>query len=324
MFMKPLRLFLARTPVQHHFMLGMTLALVAYSLLGLQDATVKWLVVRLPVWQVLLVRSCVLVVGCLVVGGRPLVHHAAKTPSRALLLRRGAITLAAWVCYFTAARSLMLGELVTLYFTAPVIITLLSAPLLGEQVGWARWAAVGLGFAGTLIAAGPTGLSMSPATLLVLVGAFLWAYGVILTRQIARRESSLLQMFCNNCFFLVLTGVGCAFTWQTPTLSDLWLLLLVSVLGGIGQFCLFESARHAPASVTAPLEYTTLVWAFILGFLVWGDVPRAAVFLAAALIVAAGFLLLLWEYGAADLPARGPTPGQQSSQSIPAPATALR
>jgi drug/metabolite transporter (DMT)-like permease len=272
--------------------LGMGLALLAYSFLALQDATVKWLVDTVPVWQVLFIRSVILVVGCLAAGGRPLVRHAATTPTRALLTRRGAITLAAWVCYFSAARFLPLGQLVTLYFTAPVVVTLLAAPLLGERVGWVRWTAVALGFGGTLLATDPVGLSLSPATLLVLLGALLWGYGVILTRQIARRETSLVQMFFNNCFFLVLTGTACAFTWHPPGAGEMWLLLLVGVLGGIGQFSLFESARHAPASLTAPLEYTALVWAFLLGFLVWGDIPRPGVFLGAALILTAGLLIL--------------------------------
>ena len=275
--------------------LGMGLALLAYSLLALQDATVKWLVATVPVWQVLFVRSLILVLGCLSAGGRPLLRHAATTTTRALLLRRGAVTLAAWVCYFTAARFLPLGQLVTLYFTAPVVVTLLAAPLLGEQVGRMRWLAVGVGFSGTVLAADPAGLSLSPATVLVLIAACLWGYGVILTRQIARRERSLVQMLFNNCFFLVLTAAGCALTWHTPSAQDIWLLLLVGVLGGIGQFSLFESAQHAPASLTAPLEYTALIWAFLLGFLVWGDAPRPAVFAGAALILSAGLLLLLTE-----------------------------
>jgi len=276
-------------------MLGITLALSAYSLLALQDATVKWLVNTVPVWQVLFVRSSILVIGCLAAGGRPLVRHATTTPTRSLLLTRGIVTLIAWLCYFNAARFLPLGELVTLYFTAPVIVTMLAPPLLGEQVGWLRWAAVGLGFTGALLAGSPAGLTLSPATLLVLTGALLWAYGVILTRKIARRESSLVQMFCNNCFFLTLTGIGCALTWLQPNVSELLLLLLVGILGGIGQLSLFESARHAPVSLTAPLEYTALVWAFLLGFLVWGDIPRPGVFAGAALIVTAGALLLLKE-----------------------------
>jgi drug/metabolite transporter (DMT)-like permease len=282
-------------PVLERQALGMTLALVAYTLLALQDATVKWLVATVPVWQVLFTRSAFLVIGCLGAGGRPLLRHAATTPTRALLVRRGAVTLAAWVCYFSAARFLPLGQLVTLYFTAPVIVTLLAAPLLGEQVGWVRWAAVGLGFFGTVLAANPAGLSLSPATLLVLAAAVLWGYGVILTRQIARLERSLVQMFFNNCFFLVLTGIACAVSWHQPSVDEMWLLLLVGVLGGLGQFSLFESAQHAPASLTAPLEYTALVWAFVLGFLVWDDAPRPGVFIGAGLILSAGLLLLMMD-----------------------------
>jgi drug/metabolite transporter (DMT)-like permease len=282
-------------PALDRQVLGMGLALLAYSLLAMQDATVKWLVATVPVWQVLFVRSAILVSGCLGAGGRPLVRHAATTATRSLLLRRGAVTLTAWVCYFSAARFLPLGQLVTLYFTAPVVVTLLAAPLLGERVGPIRWLAVGIGFGGTVLAANPGGLTLSPATVLVLVAACLWGYGVILTRRIARLEPSLVQMFFNNCFFLVLTAVGCALTWTTPSVPDIWLLLLVGVLGGLGQFSLFESAQHAPVSLTAPLEYTALVWAFLLGFLVWGDVPRPGVFAGAALILSAGLLLLLTE-----------------------------
>ena len=99
-----------------------------------------------------------------------------------------------------------IGSIGDAVFTAPVIIMLLAAPLLGEQVGWIRWVAVGLAFTGTVLAANPVGLSLSSATLLVLVGALFWAYGVILTRQIARQEPSLVQMFFNNCFSWWLPG----------------------------------------------------------------------------------------------------------------------
>lgn len=274
---------------------GMGLALAAYSLLSLQDATVKWLVVTVPVWQVLFIRSTILVIGCLVGGGRPLIQRAVSTPTRPLLIRRGAVTLAAWFCYFTAARSLPLGQLITLYFTAPVIVTLLAAPLLGEHVGRLRWATVGIGFAGTVLAANPVGLSLSPAAILVLIAATLWGYGVILTRQIARFEPSLVQMFFNNCFFLVVTGVASMLTWHPPTVTEIWLLLVAAFLGGIGQFSLFESARLAPASLTAPLEYMGLAWAFLLGLLVWHDALQPRVAVGACLILIGGLTLLVSE-----------------------------
>lgn len=273
----------------------MGLALIAYSLLAAQDATVKWLVLTVPVWEVLFIRSAILVAGCLVGGGRPLIRRAFITPTMPLLARRGTVTLAAWFCYFTAARDLPLGQLTTLYFTAPVIVTLLAVPLLGEKVTRARWAAVAAGFTGTLLAANPAGLSLSLPTVLVLIAAALWGYGVILTRQIARYESSLVQMFFNNCFFLVVTGIGSAITWHPPTVAEILLLLQVAFLGGLGQFSLFEAARHTPVSLTAPLGYTALVWAFALGFVVWGDVPRPEVFLGASLILGAGVTLLITE-----------------------------
>jgi drug/metabolite transporter (DMT)-like permease len=275
--------------------LGMGLALAAYSLLAVQDATVKWLVDTVPVWQVLFVRSVILIAGCLAFGGRPLLRNLSATRTLPLLGLRGAVTLTAWFCYFTAARTLPLGQLTTLWFTAPVVVTLLSVPFLGETVSRARWIAVGLGFAGTVLAANPTDIALSGPAVLVLVAAILWGFGVILTRRIARQERSLVQMLANNCFFLVVTGAGTALHWHLPTGEEMLLLLQVAALGGIGQFCLFESARHAPASLAAPLEYTALIWAFLLGFLVWGDIPRPAVFAGAALIVAAGLLLVLAE-----------------------------
>jgi drug/metabolite transporter (DMT)-like permease len=275
--------------------LGMMLALLAYALLAMQDATVKWLVATVPVWQVLFIRSGIVMAGCLAAGGRRLVRQAAQSPIIGLLVCRGVITLAAWFCYFTAARFLPLAQLITLYFTAPVIVALLAAPLLKETVGRARWAAVGVGFAGTVAAADPAGLALSPAAMLVLLAAVLWAIGVILTRLIARHEPSLVQMLYNNGFFLIATGLASALAWQRPSETELWLLLQVGLLGGLGQFCLFEAARRAPASVTAPLEYTALVWAFVFGFAVWGDIPRPSLFIGAVLVLGAGLMLIVAE-----------------------------
>jgi drug/metabolite transporter (DMT)-like permease len=247
------------------------------------------------VWQVLFLRSGFVVAGCLAVGGHELLRRAVRSPIVGLLLCRGAVTLAAWSCYFTAARWLPLPQLVTLYFTAPVIVALLATPLLGETVGRSRWAAVGIGFAGTLTAANPTGLMLSPATILVLLAAVLWAVGVILTRVIARHEPTLVQMLYNNTFFLIATGVVSWLAWHWPVGEEPWLLLLVGVLAGLGQFCLFEAARRAPASLTAPLEYTALIWAFLLGFAIWGDIPGSGVCIGAVLIFGAGLMLIIAE-----------------------------
>lgn len=273
-------------------MLGIGLSVLAYALFSVHDASIKWLVAGLPAWQILFCRSAAIVAGCLMVGRGRLLARALETPLKGTFALRGAIALVAWLCYFTAARATPLAQLVTLYFSAPILVTVMSAPLLGERVARSRWIAVGIGFAGVLVAVDPVGMRVSRNTVLVLIAASLWAYSIILMRKIARRESSLLQMLYANGFFLVGTGIACLFGWRTPDALQIALLALVGVIGGVGQFLLYEGARHAPASLVATFEYSSLLWAFVLGYAIWGDIPRPAVFAGAFLILAAGLLLV--------------------------------
>ncbi|MGH7213111.1 MAG: DMT family transporter, partial [Acetobacteraceae bacterium] len=275
--------------------LGIALGVLAYALFGVHDATIKWLVADLPVVQVVFIRSAAVFAACLAFGRRRLLERALATSLKGPLLFRGFITFCAWICYFTAARSLTLAQLLCLYFAAPLMVTVLAAPLLGERVGAGRWAAVLIGFVGVLVATDPWGVPFSLATALVLIAAALWGYGVILMRQIARRESSLLQIAYINAVFLVGSGISCAFIWQRPDASQLALLLGVALFGGIGQFALFESARRAPAAVLATVEYSSLLWAFVLGYLIWGDIPPPAVFAGGAVILLAGIVLVTVE-----------------------------
>ena len=271
----------------------MALASGAYAVLACQDATIKWLVVDLPVWQVLCCRSLVVMVSCLAWNRGTLAQRALTSPVRVALLCRGLVALAAWLCYFSASRVLPFGQLVTLWFAAPLFVVALSVRFLGERVGPTRWAAVALGFGGTLAAADPHGLSLNVGAGLALLGAVLWACSVIMTRFIARVETSPVQMVTSNLVFLIATGVMTMSEWKKPTLCELSLCVLVGGLGGLGQLWLFEAMRRAPASLLAPIEYSALPWAFAIGYVVWSDVPTFRVFLAAALIGAAG-LSLLW------------------------------
>jgi drug/metabolite transporter (DMT)-like permease len=275
--------------------LGIGLGVLAYSLFSIHDAMNKWLVATLPVWQVLFFRSITVMLGCLVWGRGRLLARMVETPLKAALAGRAAITLLAWLLYFTAARSMPLAQLLTLYFSAPLIITVLAIPLLGERVTAARWISVVVGFVGVLVASDPFGVRVSLATVLVLIAAALWAYAIILMRQIARRESSMVQMFSQNLVYFLVTGTLTAFTWKTPTAGQFVLLLSIGVLGGAGQFTMFEAVKFAPASVMATVEYSALVWGFVLGYLVWGDIPSVAIFAGAGLILAAGIFLVVME-----------------------------
>ncbi len=280
--------------------IGIAMGVAAYAVFSLQDGAIKWLVsglggVAIPVWQILFARSVFIVACTLAVGRTAMLERAVRTPFKAKLVLRAVITLVAWLCYYSASRTLPLAQLLTLYFAAPVVTTLLAAPLLGERVPPARWASVATGFAGVVVACDPGGLAFSTATALVLVAAAFWGFAIILMRQIARRESSILQMFYTNGLFLVATGIACAARWTPPRPPELGLLAAICAAGALGQYLLFEAARRAPASVMATVEYTALIWAFVLGYAVFGDIPRAPVFAGAGLILLAGVLLVATE-----------------------------
>lgn len=275
--------------------LGITLGVLGYFFFSLQDASNKWLVATLPVWQVLFFRSVVIIVICLCAGRGKLVERMVATPIKGSIALRAGLTLVAWLCYYSAARTLPLAQLLTLYFSAPLMITALAAPVLGETVTRGQWVSVGIGFVGVLVASDPFGLHVSLATLQVLFAAALWGGAMILTRRIAKREGSMVQMLATNLIFAVVTGVASAITWVPPNGKDWVLLLGVGVFGGLGQYLTFEAVRRAQASVMATVEYSALLWAFILGFLIWGDIPRLAVWIGAALIVVAGAVLVATE-----------------------------
>ena len=274
---------------------GVCLGIAGYGLFSLQDAAVKWLVDDFTVWQVLFIRSVSLTALLLLIARRAGVSSMLASRNKGPLLLRAIVILAAWLCYYNAARDLGLAELTTLYYAAPVLVVVLSIVLLRERVHAARWIAIGLGFAGVVVAANPTGRPDLLPALLVLIAAGLWAWSNILVRQIMAYETTLNQMLFSNGAFVVLAGVAMPWTWQTPDPRSLALMVGLGVLSGAGQFLLFEGFRRAPASAIAPCEYTSLVFAFLLGYAIWGDLPADSVFLGAGLVALGSVVLVLSE-----------------------------
>jgi drug/metabolite transporter (DMT)-like permease len=278
---------------------GIALGVGAYMLFGVHDASIKYLVETLPIWQVLFFRSITITIVCIALGRTKLLARAQASTVKAALFGRAALTLAAWMLYFTASRSLPLAQMTALYYAAPVMVTLMAAPLLGERVTPVRWLSVGVGFCGVLLASDPTSMSASLPALMVLVAASFWGYGVILMRRIAKRENSMMQMFFINVFFSIATGSACLVEWRPLGWGATGLIAVIVLFGGLAQYIMFESIRRAPASVMATVEYTGLVWAFVLGWLIWGEVPQPAVVGGAILILAAGAALVVSERGPA-------------------------
>lgn len=276
---------------------GVLLTIFSYFLFSLQDASVKWLVTTLPVFQILFIRSVVIFTLCIAYGRGPLIASSLNSPVLKPLFIRNLLLLAAWLSYYSAARHLGLAELTTIYYASPVIITILAVPILKEEVPLLRWVAVIMGFIGVLIACNPLdkGFQLSTPVLMALMAAVFWAVSTVLLRKTAMQEKTLVQMTISSGFFLILCGLAMLAYWTPISWMDFVLMASTGLFAGIAQFALFEGMRRAPVSVLAPFEYSSLIWAFGLGFLIWGDLPKHNVFLGAGLIFAAGIVILFGE-----------------------------
>jgi drug/metabolite transporter (DMT)-like permease len=270
---------------------GIGFSVAGYILFSLQDATIKWLATGFTAPQMLFMRSVVVVPFCLVLFGPGVAPRALVSPIRFQLLLRSVVIVIAWAFYYTAARYLQLAELVTIYFSSPLLVAALAPMILKERVTWSRWASVCIGFAGVIVAVRPTQLHQPVPILLALAAAALWAYTSILIRQVVAAASTPVVMFVSNLTILLICGALMPWLWQVPSWTQLALMLLVGCFGMGGQFMSTEAIRLAPASVVAPISFSSLLWAFVLGLAIWGDVPDVAVFAGASLILLSGLLV---------------------------------
>lgn len=276
-------------------LVGIALSCAGYSLFAIQDAIVKWLVADYAVPQILFIRSVIIVAvaGFMV---RRLRHPSIlKSAHRGSLVLRALLMLGAWMAYYSAARHLGLAEITTLYFSAPIIVIFLSIFVLKENVGPMRWFACFAGFAGVILAANPTHSPSLAPTLMVLFAGFCWAWSTVLVRLVSRFESTFNQMMATSFLFAIACGIMLPWVWKSPDLTGWVLMLGLGAVSALGQFLLYEGYRHAPASTLAPMEYSGLVWAFLLGYLIWSEVPTVNVVAGAVVIVCSSLLLVWWE-----------------------------
>jgi S-adenosylmethionine uptake transporter len=286
-------------------MSGAALAIGAWAAFSLQDAIVKYLVVDLPVTEVLFARSLVIVAIASVLATRADFAAMARPRIGATIALRSLIIFVAWLAYYRASRSLQLAEMVTFYFAAPLFVVAMSGPLLREAVGASRWLATILGFGGVLIAANPAGVADLTPALLALLAALCWAITTLLARGMTKGISTPTMMLGSNFAFVVACGALAPALFVWPSARAAALLAALGCIGGLGQYLWFEGVRRAQASLLAPLEYTMLAYAIVWGWLIFGDLPSARTLLGATIILAAGLATLLAEARRRRIAARG-------------------
>ena len=267
--------------------------LVAVVLFALMDAGLKLLSERYPPFQVAALRGAaslplVLAWSLATVGLAPLLRVRWS-----LHLLRGVIGIVMMVTFVYALKRMPLSTAYTIFFVAPLLITALSVPFLGERVGPRRWTAIAIGLLGVLVVLRPSGEGMlSLAGFAVLLAALGYAVSAITVRVLARSDSN--QAMVVWLLALMALGAGALAwpDWQPIHADDLWVIAGIGVVGALGQYAITHAFRHGEASLLAPLEYTALVWGVLLDATVWGVLPDAVTWIGAGIIIASGLYLI--------------------------------
>ncbi len=294
-------------------LLGIASALGASCFFSINDTAIKFLSGGYALHEIVLIRSLIglSVMMAIVLPSRGGLA-AFRTRRLGMHLVRGGFVVTANLCFFLALAALPIADAVALFFVAPLLITALSVPMLGEKVGPRRWAAVGMGLLGVIIMLRPGMGIFHPAMLLPLFAAFCYAMLHMLTRRMGSTESSVtLTLYVQLTFIVVciLSGLvlgGGAFAtetnlslafltrvWVWPEMGDWPILVLIGVSSVMGALLITHAYRSCEAAVVAPFEYISMPLAILFGLVVFGEWPDPVAWLGIALICGAG-LYVVW------------------------------
>jgi drug/metabolite transporter (DMT)-like permease len=273
---------------------GIGLMALGIFIFALNDALGKWLIATYSVGQLLLIRSAAaLVLLVPLIWREPRVSFTAAPRPFIQVLRAVLATLEV-ACFYWALAYMPLADVMTFYLAGPIYVTAMSPFLLGEQVGWRRWAAVLAGFIGVMIALNPSGQSLSLAAFVAIAGSFSFSLLMICTRLVPG-TSDVVLVTSQTVAALIFGIVAAPFAWTPLRFEDSLLLALLGVTALVAHMCINRSLKIAPATVVVPYQYTTIVWAILLGFFIFGDIPTVSMLAGATTIIAAGLYIFLRE-----------------------------
>lgn len=284
----------AATGADRRPLAGIGMMLLGVFLFSANDVMGKWLVSTYPVGEVVVLRSLAALAVLWPFLAREGWGQVFRPARPGLQLVRVAFSSLEVASFYWAVAYLPLADVMTYWLAAPVYVVVLSALLLGERTDLHRSSAVAAGFAGVLVALGPSAAALSLPALVSVAGSALFALTVITTRQL--RSTSVTALVAYQTAGALVLGLALLpFGWVIPTALDLAALLLLGIVSMTAHVCATRSLTLAPAPLVVPYQYTFLVWAVAFGYLVFGDVPGPATLLGAGLIVAAGLYLLALE-----------------------------
>jgi len=285
---------------------GIPLLVAGLFLFALQDVVIKSFSDRYSVLQIVFVRGLVAMVPILIAvvvttGWRGVVAYKPR-----LLLVKGLLGFLSYTAYYLTIAAMPLAEVVTILFMAPIVVIVLSAVILKENIGFRRWIAVLVGLTAVLIVVGPNGRMAHLATVLAVLAALTYAFSTFITRFVGPADRPWTITLYSMAAFLIGSSIASALVfsfastivvqdpslqfllrpWVVPGLLDGLLMVFLGVNAALGFYCLIKAYWVAPASVIAPFEYTYIIWAVLFGYVFWSDIPEPTTLIGVALLIA--------------------------------------
>ncbi|KKB83812.1 permease [Devosia limi DSM 17137] len=276
-------------------LLGVTLVITATLLFAINDATNKYLLVSYDVPLVAAIRNIVHAILMIAILGPYQGHRLVQSTRPGLVIIRSVCLTVGTLFAGLALQLMPIAETTAIIYLSPIIVVLLARPILGESIGIVGWLAALGGFAGVVLIARPGG-GLDPLGVIFAlcnVGATVSYY--LLTRILAKSERTLTLLFYSALIGAILFGLAMPWFWfgAMPSNFEIILFLSLGVTAGLGHFCFTAANRYAPASVLAPMTYSHLLWAGILGWLVFGQLPDSWGLAGMLVIAAAGVAVAL-------------------------------
>ena len=275
--------------------LAIFLMVITTIVFASQDGLSKYLATEYNVYMVVMIRYWFFAAFVMTISSRKPrgVKQVAKTKTPLLQIFRSLILVAEMCVTILAFTLLGLAETHAIFASYPLIIAMLSGPILGEHVGWRRWLAICVGFFGILIILNPGNGIFSPYALVPLAGAILFALYGLLTRYAGQYDNSSTSFFWTGVVGgIAMTAIGLNF-WDPVSQADWSIMLILSASGMLGHFLLIKCYEIAEVSAVQPFAYLQLIWASIIGIIIFGEQITTNVLIGACIIVGAG-LFTLW------------------------------
>ncbi len=283
---------------------GIGLKLASALLFAAMSALVRDLGKVAPIGQMVFFRSAFAILPVLVIYAlRGELGTAVRTTRPLGQLGRGLLSVGGMFSNFASLVRLPLADATAISFASPLITVALAAFVLKERVRIYRWSAVIIGFAGVIVMLIPQfgvghyasigAATAATGSLFALTSSVCNAGTVIQTRRLTQSETTSSIVFYFSLVCAIAGALTLPFDWYTPNAAELTKLIALGVLGGFAHILLTESYRHAPASAVAPFDYTSMLWALLLGYWLFGELPEALVYIGACIVAGAG-LFVIW------------------------------